>query len=366
MKAVAPLALAFILSLVVSGCDQAPLQTPLEPQFGTPADDGANQLAVGESGVYLGGMWNGKPSIIKFSRKGSIPWVKSVGGPVVEVALDSSGNAYVLNYGAADNARYFIRKYTQSGTLLWKRELTNPSGVSFDYYASDVDAQDNVYLNFASFRPSGRAELRKYSPDGTLLYREQTTGGVYDLAVTPDGTTYTVSNQQHLTRYTPQGEQVWQKTLPFVATRVAVGSSSQVYVAGESVFDEYTESRVLLAKYNSSGSKSWQQTVQQGIFAYTQGLDADTNGNVFVGVGYKEDPRGNEDLYFHSYNAAGTRLAQRTFAFSYEDSLAEIGALSATEVYLAGTTHDYSAEDVGFEGFLTRLNGLTGSVTWQR
>lgn len=122
MKVARPLILTLsTLALLVSACSQTPPNhTPdtLEPQFGTTAEDSVNQLAVGESGVYLGGKWKDKPSLIKFSRSGSIPWIRSVDGPVVEVALDSGGNAYVVFYNSADSTQYFIRKYTQSGTFV--------------------------------------------------------------------------------------------------------------------------------------------------------------------------------------------------------------------------------------------------------
>lgn len=367
MKRFHPSILAVATLLFISACSQTPLnQTPdtLEPQFGNPDTyTFVDQLAVGESGVYLGGAWKGKASLIKFSRSGSIPWVRSVNGPVIEVALDSGGNAYVVFYSSANNAQYFIRKYTQSGTFVWQRQFTIPDGNGRGYCASDVDAQNNLYLSFAN-SDYDKTELRKYSSSGTLLYSKQVTGLVHDLAVVPDGTTYTVSRQQHLTRYTPQGQQVWQKALPFVAYKVAVGTSSQVYVGGQNPFGENTENRVLLARYNSSGAKYWQRTVQEGFFAGLAGLDADTKGNVFAGVGDKDSPRDYEVLHFYSYDAAGTRLARRTFDSSYDDSLAEIGALSATEVYLGGTMDSQDGNYV--DGFLTRLNGLTGSVTWQR
>lgn len=366
MKVARPLALALsALVLLVSACSQAPLSpTPstLTPQFGTVADDAANQLAVGESGIYIGGIWNSKPSLIKFGRAGNIPWVKRLGGWSVDVALDSRNNAYILYYSTANHAQYSVRKYTSGGALVWQRQLANPAGTAFTYYASDVDAHDNLYLSFATYGSAGKTELRKYRPDGTLLYGKQVAGVVNDLAVTPDGTAYTVSEvQQQLIRYTPQGQRVWRKALPMAGNEVAVGASSKIYVAGHD--PSYAGGRILLAKYSSDGSKNWQRVVQEGFFTYLEGLDADTKGNVFVGVNYREDPRGDRDVYFHSFNAAGTRLAQRTFNFSYDDSLAGIGVLSATEVYLAGTT--YSDVD-GEDGFVLRLNGLTGSVTWQR
>lgn len=152
-----------------------------------------------------------------------------MGGQVIEAALDSSGNAYVVFYSSADNTQQFIRKYTPSGTFVWQRQFTIPNADGSGYHASDVDAQNNVYLTFAI---SGRTELRKYSSNGTLLYNKQLTGVVYDLAVAPDGTTYTVANQQRFTRYTSQGQQVWQNTIPFVARMVSLGASSQVYVGG--------------------------------------------------------------------------------------------------------------------------------------
>ncbi len=357
-----------ILSFVVAGCSQPasvpaqPVQKPLELQFGTAGNDSVEQLAVDESGVYLAGQRNSKSALVRFSRTGRIPWTKGLGGPVVEVALDSDNNAYVVYYSSANDARYFVRKYTSSGALVWKREITNPSGVNLDYYGSDTDAQNNVYLAFSSFRTS-KTQLRKYSSDGTLLYSKQLPEFVSDLAVTPGGTTYTVSDQR-LTRYTSQGQQVWQKTVPFAATQVAVGDSSQIYVGG---YDPgFYKDRQLLAKYSSRGAKVWQRTVREDFLSSLRALDADTEGNVFVGVEYHEDPYSDAEVYFYSYNAAGTRLAKRVLDFGGGSNLlSEIAALSATEVYLGGTVVNNSG-DHQLDGFLVRLNGLTGTVTWKR
>ena len=361
MKVVAPLALAFTLSLIVSGCNQAstPAQAPLAPQFGTAGDDYVEQLAVDENGVYLGVQQNERPALVKFSRKGGISWTRSLGksGYVLGVALSQIGDVYALYRN--DDTGYAIGRYTQAGTLLGTRKVTGLDGVNFYIDAYKVDAQDNVYVAFSTYGTPRTAELRKYSSDGTLRYRKQLRSGA-NFAVTPDGTTYTISNAR-LTRYTSQGQQVWQKTLPF-ASEIALGSNNQIYVSG---YDPtYDTDRILLAKYSSSGDKKWQRTLREGFFSSLQGLDADTEGHVFVGVGDRDDPYGNgaEELFFHSYDAAGTQLAKRTLDLGSGDHQEiKIRALSATEVYVAGTTF---GGDAG--GFLVRLNGLTGAVTWQR
>ena len=122
----------------------------------------------------------------------------------------------------------------------------------------------------------------------------------------------------------------------------------------------------MLAKYSSRGSKVWQRTVREGFFSNLRDLDADTDGNVFVGVEYHEDPYSDVEVYFYSYDAAGTRLAKRALDFGGGSNLlGEIKALSATEVYLGGTVLTDSADDQ-LDGFLARLNGLTGTVAWQR
>lgn len=364
--------LAFVvLAFVVAGCSQPasvpaqPAQKTLELQFGTAGDDSVNHVAVNESGIYVGGQRNSKPALVKFSRTGRIPWTKSLAstGNVLEVALSSAGDVYALY--RIDDARYAVRKYTQDGTLMWTRKFSNPSGVPVDVHASAVDAKDNIYLSFSTYGTPRTAELRKYSSDGNLLYRKQLAEPVYDLDVTPGGTTYTVSGQR-LTRYTSQGRQVWQKTLPFRGTEVALGTSSQIYVGG---YDPTLDvDNVSLAKYSSSGSKSWQRTVRKGFFSSLRALDADTEGNVFVGVEYHEDPYSEVEVYFYSYNAAGTRLAKRLLNFGGSGSsnqLGEIKALSSEEVYVGGTVVSNSGDDQ-LEGFLARLNGLTGTVTWQR
>ena len=360
MKVAAPLALAFTLALIISGCNQTstPAQAPLAPQFGTAGDDYVDHLAVDKNGIYLGVQQNERPALVKFSRKGGISWTRSLGksGYILGVALSQAGDVYALyrNYDTG----YAVSRYTQAGALLGTRKVPGLSGVDFSIDAYDVDAQDNVYVVFSTYGTPRTAELRKYGPDGTLLYRKQLGYGA-NLAVTPDGTTYTISNAR-LTRYTPQGQQVWQKTLPF-ASEIALGSNNQIYVSG---YDPtYDTDRILLAKYSSSGDKKWQRSLSDGFFFRLQGLDADTEGHVFIGIGYDPDPYGDvSEVSFYSYDAAGTQLARRVLGLgSGSHKYSKIRALSATEVYLAGTTF---GGDEG--GFLVRLNGLTGAVTWQR
>lgn len=375
MNRVRPLVLAAATLLFISACSQPnDLQTPtLEPQFGatTPGADYAEHMAANTDGVYLGGRWNSRPALVKFTRSGNIPWVSTLpsGTRAEAVAAAPGGVVYIIySLDAGETRSFSVRKYSNS-TAVWTRGLASGADSSFESAAAATDKTGNLYLVTSLGRGgSAGVELRKYWANGTLAWKKGSAEFIHDLDVSPNGFVHTVStilDDQWLSRYKPDGGLLWRVPVPYTydGQMVAVGREGEIYVASnveEFQFDYFTT----LAKYDSRGTKLWQKAVRDNIALQLEGLDADDQGNAFLGLTNPEFGQDQPERFkeFYTYSSSGTRLAYRTFDFGTEEPLVGPVALGPTEVYLALSGVGDSNQD----GLLLRLNGLTGSVTWQR
>lgn len=377
MNPVRSLFLAIATLLLLSACSQpADIYTPtLEPQFGetNSGTDYAEHMAASTDGVYLGGRWDNRPALIRFTRSGRIPGVTTLpSSAVVRAVTAGPGVVYVVySRDDADGTRSFsARKYSQTGTVLWTRELA--SGLEQHNYnvnaAAATDGKGNLYLS-AYLEDGARAELRKYWAKGTLAWRKQDTGSVADIDVSSSGLLHTVSDvwddHQTLTRYRSNGELLWRVVLPEVndSRKVAVGSGNEIYVATNDEEFQF-ELRVRLTKYDSHGTRIWTREVQDAFDLRLDGLDADDQGNAFLGLtnpDYDQD-QSRRFKEFYTYSPSGKRLVYREFDFGTERPLVGPVALAPTEVYLATS----GVGDESRDGLLLRLDGLTGSVTWER
>ena len=123
-------------------------------QFGTNPDDKASSVAVDATGVYVAGF-----------VQGPIPGEMSAG----------SGDA-------------FLRKYDPEGTVVWTRQFGTPSwdaalSVVVDATSVYVAGQTDLTLPGETSAGGGDAFLRKYDPDGTVVWTRQFGTSGQDVAV---------------------------------------------------------------------------------------------------------------------------------------------------------------------------------------
>ena len=381
MNSIRRLFLAAATLLVLSACSQPnDIQAPtLEPQFAESSTGAAsvNAMSANVNGVYLGGSWGNRPALINFTRSGRIPWVRTLPGSakVKGVTAGLDGEVYLV-YAVNESGgtrSFFVRKYSQTGAALWTQQLATgvkESDTDTSTLAS-TDGKGNVYLATTfGYGASARVELRKYWAKGTLAWQQDV--GSYDdyigdLDVSDDGLIHTVSGSgdyRALSRYRSDGRLLWRVPVPYSndVQKVAVGEESNIYVASNS---EVLPAQFFttLIRYDTHGKKLWQKAVQDAIGLRLEGLDADAQGNAFLGLtnnyGGDVDERLKE---FYTYSSNGKKLVHKSFDFGTEQPLVGPVALTPTEVYLATS----GVGEDGQAGLLLRLNGLTGSVTWKR
>ena len=296
------------------------------------------------------------------------------------VAVDSSGNVYEAlaaegpvdgqpNAGGKD---VVLIKYAPTGAKLWTREF-GTSGVDRAYGLA-LDPQGHPVLtgytkgnldgNHAG-NTSDDVFVAKFDPSGTREWVSQFGGPAadrgYGLAVDPAGAIYVGGYTKgsldgpnagdkdvYLARFDSSGTQTWVRQFgsPGEDKGMAVAANGgALYIAGMTggVVGTAAAGSTLggldgfLARFDSSGARTW--TEQLGTAADEQlwGVAADTSGNAYV-TGYSAgnlfgELAGDKDIVVAKFDPTG--------ALTVHDQLGTIGNDKGASVALDGTGNVY-------------------------
>jgi protein involved in ribonucleotide reduction len=298
------------------------------------------------------------------------------------IAVDSSGNAYVVGYtwgslpGQTSSGRIdvFVRKYDTSGNELWTRQFGTAGDQSAD--GVSVDSYGNVYVAGGTYdslpgqTSSGDRDafVRKYDSSGNELWTRQfgSTGDDYAQSVATDSfgnvlvagwTTGTLPGQTSLgswdvfvRKYDSSGNEQWTRqfgtTSEDVALGVAVDSSGNAYVVGRtwgSLPGQTSSGRidVFVRKYDTSGNEQWTRQFGTGGDQEAHGVSVDSYGNVYVAGGtYDSLPgqtsSGDRDAFVRKYDSLGNELWTRQFGSTGNDYASSIAISSSGNVLVVG------------------------------
>ena len=267
----------------------------------------------------------------------------------------------------------------------WYALLNGTSNNSEVGYGIDTDSSDDVYVTGLSASTDGNGQdflVAKYNPSGVLQW-QRTIGGTssdsgWGIAVDSSDNFY-VSGQTSssgagnidvlLIKYNASGTVLWQRTLGHAnndrAKSVAVDSLDNVYVTGDTTVTGNTE--IFIAKYNSSGSIIWQRTLggtdgsgNNNTFPHEIAIDGSDNVYVF---GYTNvfGGSGNEDFLVAKYNSAGVLQWQRILGDTDQDEAYGGAVDSSGNAYICGYKSSGSTN-----GMIVAKYDTSGNIRWQR
>jgi WD40 repeat protein len=292
---------------------------------------------------------NGDIFVRLYDADRSVLWTRQLGGRdrdwAEDVAFDASGNVVVAGWlGSASELPGFssqgysdgyVRKYDPSGNELWTRQLAS----SARDYARGVaaDSSGNVVVTGSGGALEGQASggvfVRKYDPDGTVLWTRQFSAGYGvvaidssdnvivggDARILPDQTALG-SDDGFVRKYDPSGNELW--TDQFGSTEyeqvraISVGSDDTVMATGSTRGDFPGETNAgrfdgFIRVYSSSGVALWTDQFGTSATEFVLGAAADAFGN-FAAVGYidsgafpGETDLGGWDMFVLVYDSAG-------------------------------------------------------------
>lgn len=358
---------ALILMLVLGACSTPNDLTPpvLEPQFGGAYNDYGIDVAVSSSGpVYLlsweeegyddgDGYINvyGDSYLSRYDNVGNLVWkldVSEVAGdysqyPAKSVFTGSQGYVYVIsNTEDWDGNEFdYINAFDSSGRLV--------ESYSYCYSSIDatVDSSGNVIV--ACYN-----SVSKYSPAGSLLWQRTVTVGTPS-AITVSGSNIYVVGPRGVSRLaSSNGNIAWTKT----------GAGQDIAASGSNV---YVRNLNVVRKLDSNGRQLWSKS-QSGLNSMVfADMALDTNGNVYLTGKYSVNSP-NRNAFTRKLNASGTTLWTKTFGTTAYEDARSVSTVTGAAVYVTGATqgslaHPYRGGEN--DGYITKL-GSTGTPIWTR
>lgn len=305
-----------------------------------------NELGDGESDIFL----------LKYDTLGNFIWDQiwdnySKGGESM-ISIDSLDNIYIAgntNWLGENKSDIFLKKYDNSGNLLWNRSW---GGDQDDHCSTiGIDSSDNIYI-------AGGTEsfglgvmdmlLLKYNSSGALLLN-YTWGDLkyescYGLAIdsfdkiyiTCYSDFYSFEGTSTLIKCDTSGKFQWNRTWNDKGPAYcAVDSLGNIVVAG------YKNSHLLL-KYNNLGIQIWNTTIG-GKVEFTGDIAIDSQDNIYITghhkFGCNRDGFATTCFYMalNIYNSSG-QLKNELQCYRIDSKGNVIAFDSSENLYIAGVT----------------------------
>lgn len=316
--------------------------------------------------------------IAKFDSSGTLQWQKTLVGKYDErsnsVAVGPDGSVYVCVYQyheRGDITDCLVVKFDSSGEIQFQKALGYSNSTYGQSVAIGLDGSVYVcgYMYSADYPSRYDCLIAKLDSSGALQWQKKlhdpsefsksSSNMVTSVAVGPDGSVYVcgktnspISGSMYtdsnvlIAKFDSSGVLQWQKTLgggskPDEGTSVVVGPDGSVYVCGTTQSDGVGVSDLLIAKLNSSGSLQWQKTIGEGYADQSFSAAIGPDGSVYVCGEIKKDSTFSKyECLIVKFNPSGTLQWQKYFDYSYDGSLA-IGPDGS--VYICGTSARDSA-----------------------
>ena len=170
-----------------------------------------------------------------------------------------------------------------------------------------------------------------------------------------------------LVKYNSSGVQQWNRTWGGSShdfgEGVAVDTSDNVYLAGTTSSFEAQEWDMVLVKYDSSGVQQWSRTWGGTDDDVGNGVAVDSSDNVYL-AGYTESfGAGHYDMVLVKYDSSGVQQWNHTWGGSEYDDGMGVAVDSSDNIYLAGGTASFGAG--GGDMVLVKYNS-SGVEQWNR
>lgn len=351
-------------------------------------DSAGNVLVTGWIETSTG---NPDSYTVKYSPNGDLLWAKTYAGSATGVdygyalAVDRDGNAYVGGFGNGTNPTYdiFVLKYDSNGDTVWTQRWSSPIQTYSAYaYSIAVDKQQNVYVTgfMSDGLTDGEFVTLKYDSQGDLQWSARYNGSPNSIdysnciVVDDSGNSYITgwsggaNNLWDYTtiKYSPNGDELWVRRYNGSADdndfayRVALDSSGNVYVTGQSV-ETGSDNDITTIKYSPNGDVLWTQHYNGPVNGYDAGqsIAVDADGNAYV-TGNHTTATG-LDCVTLKYSTNGDLL----WTASYNgpdnggDVLISIALDDLANVYVSGFVASGGASD-----FVTIKYDTTGVEQW--
>lgn len=236
---------------------------------------------------YAGNTWghiasSGYAALVKHTNAGNEVWTEYWGSGTrnnpTGITIDSLDNIYITGYGGNTvDQDVCLLKYTSSGSLVMTR-LWGGSGLDRGY-GIQVDSLGNIYITgrTESFGVNTDAFLLKYNSFGDLQWSKIWGGSQWDAAYP-----------------------------------IAIDSSNNIYIAGDTESFGDLNGDSFIVKYNSEGDEIWNYTWGGNNLNSIRGMIIDSSDNIYV-TGLTENyGAGDADIFLLKFSPIDLEIPEIT------------------------------------------------------
>jgi hypothetical protein len=209
----------------------------------------------------------------------------------VKIALDSTGNIYVLGFSQNTNTNlgYVTIKYAPNGNQLLATRYDSSNYPSAMPTGFALDTSNNVVV-------TGNALTIKYDTNGNQLWTALYDGTGIAIDASGDSIVTGFSSGFNTVNISPNGSNLWSASYvsqygPAMSQAVVVDSGGNAYVGGSDTFICLSEgpsqtcyNELLLVKYDQNGNQIWENLAQPPTVPPVEvaGMAIDNASNVDV------------------------------------------------------------------------------------
>jgi hypothetical protein len=276
--------------------------------------------------------------IIKLNSSGVIQWQKKLTDSTTTVgnsiAVDGNGNVYVCaDYTYAGNNHIRIFKYNSSGTLVFKKGIYRGNNTFTFGQSIAVDSSGNIFILGTSDLSGYNFYIAKLNTSGAIQYQFNVGGASsfdvgYSLKLASSGNFYVAGacvdsgiNGPSIIKYNNSGFIQWQKRINANVSsdvNVAVDSNENVYVAHRFTYDTgfSTAYRFAIVKFDTSGNIQWQKKIAAPVGYNSNDISysiaVDSTGSAYI-LGSSEIVGSNDmNCFLTKVDTSGALIWQRT------------------------------------------------------
>ncbi len=298
------------------------------------------EMILSDSGnIYIGANSSGS-IMLKYNPDGNLLWGRhnADGSFVRAIAVDRWGNAVAtgIHFDAYNNHNFYTIKYASSdGHTIWANEV-EPLWIpnSDEGWDVAVDSSGNAYVTgwvYTGTHPNGTGKdwmTIAYQPLGVELWRslyngtDSTGDNSYSIAVTPGGIAYYAGETSikgvngHSLRIVKKNiyGSNWARIYNIGAASdlvftvfIKITEDEDVYVTAHTGHSD--EKDVYLIKHDSIGNHEWTRTYNgpDNLEDYPVDIAVDNEGNVLV-LCYSQDANNHESMTTLKYSPGGDTL----------------------------------------------------------
>jgi len=317
--------------------------------WGGPYGDYGQAVAVDAAGaVYCVGYTNAYSylpqllfpdlALVKYNANGTKVWNTIWGGTKEDygygVAVDATGAIYCVGYTSsfgAGGSDLALIKFNANGTIAWNTTWGGPNGDVG--YGVAVDATGAIYcVGYTYSFGAGKEDivLIKYYPNGMKAWNTTWGGSGYESG-----------------------------------SKLALDTSGAIYCVGYTKSFGAGGSDLALIKFNANGTIAWNTTWGGSGYESGSELALDTSGAIYC-VGYTNSfGAGGDDLVLLKFFSNGTKSWQTTWGGPEDDIGYGVAVNAAGAIYCVGSTSSFGAG--GWDFLLVKFHPNSTkawNITW--